>query len=161
MLQPSSEAYRLIKSFEGFRSRAYKALKTEKYFTIGYGHCSQYVRARDIVTTEDAEILLDQDVALFSSQLATDCPNLNQRQYDALVSLIYNIGWCRFRYSMTYVTCRNIGITTTDLDAARRIVLWVKSADKVILGLQKRRVIEANHFLGRDHFELVNGEIIG
>lgn len=161
MLEPSKEAYRLIKSFEGFRARAYKALKTEKYYTIGYGHTSQHVKARDVVTIEDAEILLDKDVAMYSTLLATDCPNLTQSQYDALVSLIYNIGWYNFRHSMTYVTCRNIGITTTPYDAARHIILWTRSAGVVILGLQKRRIIEANYFLGYDRFELVNGEIIG
>lgn len=38
MKQISVNGLNLIKSFEGCRLKAYKALATEKYYTIGYGH---------------------------------------------------------------------------------------------------------------------------
>lgn len=158
-LIPSSEAYRLIRSFESLRCRAYKALPTEKYYTIGYGHCSPKVAKNELVTPKRAEEMLVEDVEKYSHLLAGWNPTLTQRQYDALVSLIYNIGWYNFRFSMTGVYVRELNTSRNPIDVARRIILWVRSADKVILGLQKRRCIEANYFLGYECFNIENGQI--
>lgn len=159
-MKPSEHAFELIKKFEQFRARAYKATKDETYYTIGYGHCSVNVQQRDVITISQAEKLLRRDVDLYAERLDKACPNLTQRQFDALTSLIYNIGWNNFFYSMTCVYCEHIGIDYTPEQCAARMLLWVKQGDKTLLGLQIRRCEEANYFLGVEKYRCRGGQIV-
>lgn len=159
-MKPSEQAFELIKRFEQFRAKAYKATKDEKYFTIGYGHCSKDIKQRDIVTISQAEELLRHDVGLFAEKLDERCPYLTQRQFDALTSLIYNIGWYNFAYSMTGNLCAQIGTRYTPEQCAARIILWVKQGSKTLLGLQIRRCEEANYFLGVEKYRCQGGIIV-
>lgn len=159
-MKPSKQAYELIKSFEGLRCRAYKALAAEKYFTIGYGHCGPDVKQYQVISPQHAEELLERDVAQFADKLDKDTTGLTQNQFDALCSFIYNVGWYGYRYSMTREAIRQINQKTTPLQCARRITWWVRASGTVLLGLQARRVIEANHFLGHEYFKLQDGRII-
>lgn len=158
-MTPSPAAFTLIKTWEGLSLRAYKPIRTEKYFTIGYGHCDRFVGKRDVITLKYAEELLESDVATYSGKLAEQCPRLAQSEFDALISLIYNIGWYAFRHSMTYQTCTWIRKQYEPIECARRILLWVRSGDTILPGLQRRRVAEANHFMGREVFCLKDGRI--
>jgi GH24 family phage-related lysozyme (muramidase) len=158
-MEPSENAFEIIKAWEGLHCRAYKALPSERYYTIGYGHCSHEVKKGQCVTVQEAEQLLKNDVAQYSQLLAATNPTLLQHQYDALISLIYNIGWYNFVTSMTGTVTASLNRKTTPIDVARRIILWVRSGGKVILGLQRRRVMEANYFLGYECFVLENGHI--
>ena len=54
---------RLIKDFEGLRLAAYKPVPTEKYYTIGWGHCSPDIRQGQVITHEQADDYLMEDVA--------------------------------------------------------------------------------------------------
>jgi GH24 family phage-related lysozyme (muramidase) len=158
-MEPSENAFEMIKAWEGLHCRAYKALPSERYYTIGYGHCSPEVKKGRYITVKEAEQLLKNDVAQYSQLLAAVNPTLLQHQYDVLISLIYNIGWHNFITSMTGVVTASLNRKTTPIDVARRIILWVRSGEKVVLGLQRRRVMEANYFLGYECFTLDNGEI--
>lgn len=158
-MEPSENAFEMIKAWEGLQCRAYKALPSERYYTIGYGHCSPEIKKGQYITVKEAEQLLKNDVAQYSQLLAAVNPTLLQHQYDALISLIYNIGWYNFVTSMTGVVTASLNRKTTPIDIARRIILWVRSGGKVVLGLQRRRVMEANYFLGYECFTLDNGEI--
>lgn len=159
LLTPSPEAFRIIKMFEGFRSKAYKPVPTEKYYTIGYGHCSQDVKKNQYITPQRADELLEQDVVQYSRKLAEFAPTIEQHQYDALVSLIYNIGWYNFYYSMTGQYVKDLYVKRSPIEVARRMILWVNSGEKTLLGLQRRRCFEANYFLGYECFVLENGYI--
>lgn len=158
-MEPSENAFEMIKAWEGLHCRAYKALPSERYYTIGYGHCRPEVKKGQSVTVKEAEQLLKNDVAEYSQLLDAINPTLLQHQYDALISLIYNIGWYNFVTSMTCVVTSSLNRKTTPIDVARRIILWVRSGGKVILGLQRRRVMEANYFLGYECFVLEDGQI--
>lgn len=158
-MKPSEKAYQLIRQHEGLSLRACKAIPEEKYYSIGYGHYSPSVKKGQVITTEQAETFMKEDVAKFSEKLAESCKNLTQNQYDALISLIYNIGWFNFRHSMTYVYCQNCGRLYTPEQCADRIILWVRAGGRVLAGLQRRRVNEANHFLGYNRYQYVNGVI--
>lgn len=159
-MEPSEHAYEIIKNWEGLRCKAYKALPSERFYTIGYGHCCPEVKKRQYITVKEAEQLLKNDVAQYSQLLAELNPTLLQHQYDALISLIYNIGWNNFITSMTGVVTASLNKKTTPLDVARRIILWVRSGGKVVLGLQRRRVDEANYFMGYEAFILKDNQII-
>lgn len=84
----------LIKLFEGLRLKAYKPVKTEKYYTIGYGHYGADVKEGQIISEKDAENLLIADLKKFEEYVNryVERYNLNQNQFDALVSFTYNCG---------------------------------------------------------------------
>lgn len=156
-MKASEKAFELIKQFEGLRLTAYKAVSTEKYYTIGYGHCSALVCKGETILPEVAENLLRQDVAEIEKQINSLGFDLTQNQFDALVSFIYNIGWYHFRYTMTYHTLVDMVLRPSEVSPemfARRMTLWVRCGDKVLKGLQKRRCAEANYFLGYEKFTL-------
>lgn len=158
-MKPSEKAFEIIKQWEGLRCRAYKALTTEKYYTIGYGHCGPDVTKNQYITVQTAEQLLKEDVAKYAGMLSELNETLEQHQYDALISLIYNIGWWNFYHSMTAMVVMKLNTTETPISVARRIVLWVRSSGEVVLGLQRRRVMEANYFMGYEAFYMEDGEI--
>ena len=58
----SNKGIELIKSFEGIRLVAYKAVPTEKYWTIGYGHYGADVTSGMAITVEQATELLRNDL---------------------------------------------------------------------------------------------------
>ena len=88
-----------IKKKEGFRTKAY--LDTNGTPTIGYGStmwaCGRKVKLGDTITKEQAENLLDWEITNKSSALIG--LKLNENQYTALLSLIYNIGVGAFNTS--------------------------------------------------------------
>ena len=132
----SSNGLALLESFEGFRSKAYKVVKTEKYYTIGYGHYGPDVHFGDTITKAKAEALLKSDVA--AAEKAVDKyvkVKLNQNQFDALVSFVYNVGAGAFS-SSTLLKELNKG----DYQAASaQFPRWNKSGGKVLPGLVTRR----------------------
>lgn len=159
-MEPSHHAYELIKKWEQLRCRAYKALPSEKHYTIGYGHYGADVKPNQVITVQQAEELLKKDVQEYSVRLTWFNDKFEQHQYDALVSLIFNIGWFNFKYSMLGRYAYEVNKTKAPIDVARRIILWVRSGSKVVLGLQRRRVEEANYFMGYEAFILKDNQII-
>lgn len=93
----SREGLLLIKSFEGFRPRA--VLRRDGALTIGYGHTLS--ARRDVEISEpEAELLLLHDLIPIVNYIHTDIRRpLNQNQFDALVSFIFNIGIERISHS--------------------------------------------------------------
>lgn len=157
-MNPSENCYQLIRTFEGLRCKAYKATTAEKYYTIGYGHYGADVKKNQYITVKQAEELLVNDVAEFASRL-NEFRWMEQQHFDAVCSLVFNIGWYNFRHNMIYWTFKNCYQTTTLLDCARRMTLYTRAGGKVLLGLQRRRCMEANYFLGYDRFQVIDGKI--
>lgn len=90
----SQKGIDLIKSFEGFRSEAY--ICPGGVLTIGYGH-TKNVKDGDTITKAAAEKLLYEDVEYYAESVSKHITSaINQDQFDALVSLCYNIGPTRF-----------------------------------------------------------------
>lgn len=136
-MKPSDACVELVKAFEGFREHAY--LCPAGVWTIGYG-TTEYVQAGDTVTEEEAFELLRKDL-----QEAADAVDdlvdveLTQNQYDALCSLIYNIGREAFRNS----TLRNLLNRGTAFSLiAPQFDRWNKAGGKVQPGLIRRRTAE-------------------
>jgi GH24 family phage-related lysozyme (muramidase) len=143
-MQLSQVGVNLIKSFEGCVLHAYKALPTEKYFTIGYGHYGSDVREGSTITSTQAEELLKQDLKKYEFAVISNVKvSLNQYQYDALVSLCYNIGTEGFRTSTLLEKLNQHDYT----GAAAEFDRWVHSGGKVIQGLVNRRKAEKTLFL--------------
>lgn len=135
----SKKGIELIKLFEGFREKAYKAVKTEEYYTIGYGHYSADVKRGQVITAAQGEQLLINDLKKFEAKVNeySSRYNFNQHEFDALVSFAFNIG------SIDQLT--NNG-KRTRADIRLHWLEYNKSGGKVIKGLTTRRTKELELF---------------
>ena len=134
--------YEIIKEFEGLRLEAYKC--PADVWTIGYGHTNK-VKQGDAITTGEAEVLLALDVQ--EAERAVNAyvdVDINQNQFDALVSFVYNLGAGNFK-SSTLLRKLNQG---DYLGAANEFERWNKAGGKVLNGLVRRRKAESNLFIG-------------
>jgi lysozyme len=86
----------LIRRFEGVSLRAYKC--PAGIWTIGYGHTGN-VAPGDKITTDTAVALLRHDLAERENFINSLNLKLTQNQFDALISLVYNIGAGNFKKS--------------------------------------------------------------
>jgi lysozyme len=148
-MKTSNAGISLIKKFEGLRLSAYPdpATKGEPY-TIGYGHTSRAgppsVKPGMRVGTKEAEAILRDDLKVFEdgvSRLLKRDPN--PAQFDAMVSLAYNIGLGNFQKS-TVLRKFNAGDFSGAADA---FMLFNKANGKVMQGLINRRNAERELFL--------------
>jgi len=143
----------LIKSFEGLRLVAY--LCPAKVPTIGYGTTAG-VTLKDVldkraITEAEAEAMLVHSVEFFEACIRKNVTiTLNQNQFDALVSLVYNIGCGNLK------TSRALKLTNERhfWEAGDAILLWDKirdSAGRLVssAGLFRRRKAERALFLER------------
>lgn len=135
----SENGLSLIKKFEGCRLVAYKAVSTEKYYTIGYGHYGSDVTKGMRITQAKADALLVQDLAKFEAKVNKYMSkyNFNQNQFDALVSFAYNVG------SIDGLTANG---TRTIAQISAKFTAYNKSGGKVLSGLTKRRNAEKKLF---------------
>lgn len=136
----SENGLNLIISFEGFCPKATKAVKTEKYYTIGYGHYGKDVGEKQTITKEEALTLLKKDMKRFETKVMkyNNCYNFTQNEFDALVSFAYNVG------NIDQLTAKG---TRTKKEIADAMLLYIKSGGNVLDGLRKRRIRERELFL--------------
>jgi lysozyme len=99
MMKTGEKGLNLIKKFEGFRDKEYICPAGKP--TIGYGHVilpSEHFPSS--ITKEEAEILLKNDLVSREKSLNILIKVvITQNQFDALISLIYNIGIENFKQS--------------------------------------------------------------
>lgn len=132
----------LIKPFETFSSVPY--LCPAKKLTIGWGHRMLSGEMLKIITKEKGQELLLNDVSVAAQCITKSvfCP-LNDNQFDALVSLVFNIGINAFR-SSTLLKLLN---TENYERAANEFDRWVYADGKILAGLVNRRAREKALFL--------------
>jgi len=129
----------LIKASEGLRLKAYPdPASGGDPWTIGYGS-TKGVTPGMVITEARAEDMLRADVAMFESAVNRLCPVTTQNQFDALVSLAFNVGEGNLA-SSTLRKMHNAGNYT---GAQAEFARWNKAAGKVMPGLVKRRAAEA------------------
>ena len=95
-MKTSNKGIDLIKKYEGFRAKAYKC-PADKW-TIGYGHTLN-VKSTDVIDKAQAEVFLRQDVEFAEKEVNRHNLNINQNQFDALVSFVFNLGVGNFARS--------------------------------------------------------------
>lgn len=125
----------LIKQYEGCRLAAYRC--AAGVWTIGYGHTAG-VHSGMTITQAQADAYLRQDIAKFEGYVNNPAyvpitANLNQNQFDALVSFAFNLGAGNLRK-----LCKG----RTAAQIARTMPNYNKAAGKVLAGLKRRRAAE-------------------
>ena len=135
----------LIKSFEGFRGKPYKCPAGVP--TIGYG-ATFYPNSKK-VTMDDKEIteqaatdLLHHMLESFEKYVDSYCrDDVNQSQFDALVSFAYNLGPANLKSS---TLLKKVNANPNDETIRAEFMKWVKAGGKTLKGLVRRREAEAN-----------------
>jgi lysozyme len=144
-MKTSERGIALITSFEKLRLHAY--VDTGGVWTIGYGH-TRGVREGDCITTMQATHFMIEDLANAEHDvtvLTIDIP-LTQSMFDALVSLVFNIGYPNFAGS----TLLKFLQTHQYMAAAGEFMRWRYDNKKELMGLARRRAAEAVMFLTED-----------
>ena len=144
-MKPSQKAVDLIKHFEGFRANAY--LCPANVPTIGYGSTvwadGKKVKLGEVISMATAEKLLLDDLEKRSKVL--EGLKLNQNQFDALISLVYNLGAGAFKGSTLF---RKVQQNPDDITIRDEFMKWNKArvGGKLVVlkGLTRRRDAEAN-----------------
>ena len=142
----STVGLELLKTFEGYKNKAYK--DSANIWTIGYGTIrypnGTKVKEGDTCTEAQASTYMLNDLKGFEETINNNVKVvLTQNQYDSLVSLCYNIGSSAFKES-TLLKKLN---AKDYLEAADQFLRWNKAGGKVISGLKNRREKERELFL--------------
>ena len=131
----------LIRQYEGLRLTAYMPTPNDKP-TIGYGH-TKTARMGMTIRVHEADELLKDDLKWVEDTVNIHVVTyINQNQYDALCSFVYNLGATNFRKSTLLRKLNN----NDHSGAAKEFKRWNKQQGSVLRGLTKRRIAEATLF---------------
>ena len=143
----------IVKTYEGFSPRAIK-LAGEDEYTIGYGHYGSDVHAGDTITEAEATALMKKDLKVFENAVRSAVKvDITQSQFDALVSLSYNIGTGAFADSDTVKALNEgkVGHAAVDIPSWRRGMGY-----QILPGLEKRRQTELEFFAAGEDFTITD-----
>lgn len=139
-METSKTGLDLIKHFEGCELYAYKC--PAGVWTIGYGH-TKGVEPGMQITEQDAEDMLKEELIEYESYINDLVTvGLNQNQFDAMVSWVYNLGAGNLKAS-TLLKVLNAGDYA---GVPEQMLRWNKAGGKVLEGLTRRRQAEADLF---------------
>ena len=141
----NNEGYKLITKHEGLVLKPY--LCPAKVPTIGYGNT--YYENGTKVTLLDKPITQERAFEMFKeiadrfakavSQSVTS--NVNQNQFNALVSFAYNVGVANFKKS---TLLKLVNANPGNPQIKNEFMKWTKANGVVLGGLVKRRTDESN-----------------
>lgn len=92
------------------------------------------------ITLAEADFLLSRDISRFSQVVNNACYNINQNQFDALVSFCYNLG----NINGLIVKVNNGTLTRNDF------LLYVYAGGQRLQGLVNRRNLEADLYFTKE-----------
>lgn len=153
-MKTSSSGIKLICAFESLHDGNPKTSVCEPMLdcsgipTIGYG-CTSYANGKAVslkdkpLTSDECQTLLAYHLHVVENAINTTNVLLNQNQFDALVSLVFNIGVGNFKAS---TLLKRLKANQYAL-AAEQFLVWNKSKGKVLKGLVNRRSKEKALFL--------------
>lgn len=147
-IKVSQEGINLIHSFESLMLKAYKDPGSSNGLpiTIGWGSTSDEdglpIKLGDVWTKERADRVFARDLAKFAKGVADALRGAptKQSQFDAMVSLAYNIGLDAFRKS----TLLKRHLAGDYAGAKAQFGAWVYNDGKKLNGLVRRRKAEAD-----------------
>lgn len=149
----SRSGLNFIKNWEGCKLEIYKCAAGKP--TIGIGHVllkGEAQKFKNGITQEQAEQIFLQDVKPREDAIRQVVRTpLNQRQYDALVSFVFNCGVPAFKTSTLLKRINNRQL----VEAANELLRWCKDDDgNVIEGVLNRRKAERELFLSKQDQEV-------
>ena len=143
-MEISQEGLCLIKKFEGCELTAYKC--AADVLTIGYGS-TKSVTEGDTITQEEADNLLTEEIKEYENYVNDLVEvDLEQNQFDSLVSWVYNLGPANLKASTLLKVLNDKQYDQVPTQIKR----WNKAGGKVLQGLIRRREAEALLFEGKE-----------
>ena len=136
-MKTSEKGKALIREFESLRLEAYRC--PAGVLTIGYGHTAG-VKEGDRIDKRCAEYFLDKDLEDVEAVINRECPGVNQNQFDALASFVFNLGVKKFLPS-TLLKC--VKANPGNPNIRGEFLRWVKAGGVTLSGLMRRRRREA------------------
>jgi len=140
----------LIKSFEGLKLKPY--LCAAGVPTIGFGNTfyenGKKVTLNDQVITEQRAVeLLEYSLLKFEQYVDSYCrDDINQNQFDALVSFCYNLGPVNLKNS---TLLKKVNKNPNDITIRNEFMKWNKAGGRALKGLTKRRTAEADLYFSK------------
>lgn len=142
----SKNGVALIKHFEGFSATKYD--DGVGVMTIGYGHAIKKTEVfNKPISMQEAEAILVKDLAAVDAAISkwVTVP-LNQNQYDAIGSFVFNLGAGSFAGS---TLLKKLNVKDYE-GASKEFIRWNKGRVKGVLvempGLTRRRLAEQKLF---------------
>lgn len=124
-----------IKSVEGVEYKVYK--DSAGLPTIGVGHLIKPGETFTEITDKEVDALLFIDLNSAMNEVLRDVKvQINQNQFDALVSLCFNIGNTAFRNS---TVLQKINQKSPREAIVKAWMMWNKAGGRVVEGLVNRR----------------------
>lgn len=158
-MKTNPEGIAICHHFEDCRLESYPDPKTGgDPWTIGWGHTAG-VKEGDTCTQEQADEWFREDLGFAESIVSNKfLVHLNEDQFSALVSLIYNVGAGKIGQRDGIVNLKNGNRSTLHKmlhqgkieEAAAQFVKWISPGTNVERGLLHRRVAERALFLSED-----------
>ena len=138
----SNEYYARLIVMEGFRAKAYRC--PSGVCTIGYGTTTG-VKEGMVVNQNQAFKLLQDDSSKLERLINKLGVDFTQNQFDAIGLFCYNCGFPAFKSSTLF---RVIKKNRYDKRIKELWMQWKYSKGKALLGLERRREVEVNLYLG-------------
>ena len=144
----SQKGLNLIQRFEGLSLKPYKC--PAGIWTIGYGSTyysnGKKVQANDKpISQAEATDLLIEVLKHYEHSVDSFCrDDINQNQFDALVSFCYNVGAGSLKSS---TLLKKVNANPSDPAIALEFKKWNKGGGKVLKGLTERRKAEADLYV--------------
>lgn len=133
----------LIKSFEAYRDHAYLPTPHDVW-TIGWGHTKGVYQGMTCTPAQAEQFFHDDTAAAVAAVNASIPTTVTQNQFDAMVSLAFNIGIGNFEHS-TLVQLLRSGAQRALVGG--QFLRWNKQAGTVLAGLTRRREAEQKLFM--------------
>ena len=144
----SQEGIALIKRVEGCELEAY--LDSVGIPTIAYGRIKN-VEMGDTCTQEQAEKWLEEELPEYEGYINDMVKvELEQCQFDALCSWVYNLGPNNLKESTLLKVLNEGNYSSVPAEIKR----WNKAGGKVLQGLMRRREAEALLFENKEWFDV-------
>lgn len=130
----------IIRTCEGCRLKAYPDPGSGgDPWTIGYGHTGPDVKPGTIITQDEAEGLLIQDVRRFEQGVDRLAPVATDNQFSAMVSFAFNLGLGNLAESTLLRLHRDGKYQAAQAEFHH----WVRAGNHIMPGLVRRRGLEA------------------
>ena len=146
-MKTSKRGVDLIKKYEGLSLKAYRC--PSGIWTVGYGS-TKGVRPWTVITLSQAEQRLREEIQI--AEQAVDQVYYLQKmlkscQYDALVSLVFNIGGAAFASSTLR---KRVVDNPGDPRIRQEFERWIYAGGKPLAGLIARRAEEADLYFAEN-----------
>jgi lysozyme len=157
-MRTSEKGLAFIKRWEGERLVAYQC--SANVWTVGVGHTAAMGAPFPVkgmkITADESDAIFRRDIATVETSIQPLLKvHVNQRQWDTIVSFVFNVGISAFRKS---TLLKKLNASKYD-EVPSELLKWVRANGKIVPGLESRRRAEADLWRGASTDKQPNGDM--